>query len=441
MAPATTWTPLLLAGLAAARTCSNLTIPVSISSRQGQFKDVPAESNLDTGAFAQAFTQQGRNYSATLLEGFQTVTGNYSISAKFCYPDYGTGSTIQLLSHGIGFDKTYWDLSYNNYNYSYVEVAVEQGYSTLAIDRFGIGNSSHADPINIVQAQAEIEALNAVTTGLRAGTIPGISSTFEKVVHVGHSFGSVQSYWFSALYPNNTDGLVLTGYSANGSFLPVTVAAWNLHSARLNQPLRFGNSSNVGISTAVGSSDSGDGLIRGVQSLLAGAGIELTDQEVWEEIATTEVGNLITGYNQTGLKPLNYPSGYLVPADLTATQYVFLNPGFFDVGLAVLSEQTKQPVTVGEILTIGNAPKTSSFTGPVLVFTGDKDQPFCGSDCMNTGTDAESIPAETVTQFPRASVFEAYLQPNTGHGLTTHYNATAGYEVIQSWLAANGLGA
>jgi len=69
-------------------------------------ESIPSESNLDTGAFALAFGQQGRNYSDTQLEGFQTLTGNYSISAKFCHPDNGTGSTIQLLTHGIGFDKT-----------------------------------------------------------------------------------------------------------------------------------------------------------------------------------------------------------------------------------------------------------------------------------------------------------------------------------------------
>lgn len=327
----------------------------------------------------------------------------------------------------------YWDLSYNDYNYSYVEVAVKQGYSTLAIDRLGIGKSSHADPINVVQAQAEIEALNDITTQLRAGTVPGIDSSFNKVIHVGHSFGSVQSYWLSALYPNNTDGIVLTGYSANGSYFPTTVAAWNLHSARLNQPLRLGNASNAKVLESLSSFASGDALIRGIQSVLTRADIKLSDQEVWDEIATTEVGDLITGFNDTSLTPLNYPAGYLIPADLTATQYVFLYPDFYDVGLAVLAEQTKQPVTIGEILSIGNSPSSTSFKGPVLVFTGDRDQPFCGSDCFNTGTEATSIPAAASVLFPDASYFEAYIQPNTGHGLTAHYNATAGYKVIQDW--------
>jgi pimeloyl-ACP methyl ester carboxylesterase len=168
-----------------------------------------------------------------------------------------------------------------------VETAVKSGYSTLAIDRFGIGQSSHGDPLNVVQAQAEVEALNAVTTKLRLGQIPHISHRFDKVIHVGHSFGSVQSYWLSALYPNNTDGIVLTGWSANGSFFPATIAAWNLHSARLNQPLRFGNASNTDLLKKFQQQYSaGNALLQGVQALLKAQDISLSTQDIWNEIAT-----------------------------------------------------------------------------------------------------------------------------------------------------------
>lgn len=98
---------LLLAGFAAAKTCTNLTIPVDISSRQGLFKNVSIEGNLDATAFAQGLTNIGQNYTDVLLQDYQTLKGKFQISAKFCHPDSGVkGSTIQLLSHGIGFDKT-----------------------------------------------------------------------------------------------------------------------------------------------------------------------------------------------------------------------------------------------------------------------------------------------------------------------------------------------
>ncbi len=38
-----------------------------------------------------------------------------------------------------------------------------------------------------------------------------------------------------------------------------------------------------------------------------------------------------------------------------------------------------------------------------------------------------------------ASNFEAYVQPNTGHGINLHYNATGAYDVIEEFLAAHGL--
>lgn len=136
----------------------------------------------------------------------------------------------------------YWDLPYNNYNYSYTDVAVDQyGFCTLAIDRLGIGNSSIADPLAVIQAPAELSAIYEITKMLRAGTLPQVSHAFDKVVHVGHSFGSALSFTLAAMYPNVTDGLILTGFSGNGSYLNQFVASLDTKLARLNQPLRFGN--------------------------------------------------------------------------------------------------------------------------------------------------------------------------------------------------------
>tara|TARA_R110002003_G_scaffold2382_2_gene24232 strand:- start:9868 stop:10887 length:1020 start_codon:yes stop_codon:yes gene_type:complete len=336
----------------------------------------------------------------------------------------------------------YWDLDYNNYNYSYVNNALAAGYSTLAIDRLGIGNSSHGDPFNEIQAQAEVEALNAVTLKLRRGEITEVDVAYNTVIHVGHSFGSVQSFWLSALYPKNTDGVVLTGYSVAGQFLPYIVAGWNLHSARLNQPLRLGNASNDGVRKLAAQYSVDKDVVSGLQSVLDAAGVDLTSQEIWDIVATTEIFDVTTGYNES-VNQYNYPSGYMEHSDLTALQYAFLYPGNYDVGLALAAEQTKQPVTTGELLTIGSAPMMSPFSGPAFVMTGEHDIPFCGGNCYAQlpGSNASSIPAGVAKAFPSASAFDAYVQPNTGHGLTLHYNATSGYQVIQDWLAANGLGA
>jgi hypothetical protein len=82
---------------------------------------------------------------------------------------------------------SYWNVPFNNYNYSYT--TDQYGYATFAWDRFGIGQSSHGNPVEIVQAFLEVDGLRALTEGLRDGTIEGVPK-FEKVVHAGHSFGS-----------------------------------------------------------------------------------------------------------------------------------------------------------------------------------------------------------------------------------------------------------
>lgn len=96
----------LFAGYVAARQCQTLSIPVDISSRQGVYKEVPVETNLEVSAFATRFAEFQYNYTAELFTGFQTLQKSIKISAQYCTPDSGSNGIIQILSHGIGFDKT-----------------------------------------------------------------------------------------------------------------------------------------------------------------------------------------------------------------------------------------------------------------------------------------------------------------------------------------------
>ena len=98
-----------LAGSAAAKTCVNLTIPIDISARTAVFDIQVPQTNLDPTVFIQNLTQQGRNFTDVALTGYKTTTGSYDISAQFCTPSNkpASGTTLQILTHGIGFDKTY----------------------------------------------------------------------------------------------------------------------------------------------------------------------------------------------------------------------------------------------------------------------------------------------------------------------------------------------
>ena len=100
----------VLAGSAAAKTCVNMTVPVTISARTGVFNIAVPQTNLDAITFTQNQTQQGRNFTQTALSGYATTAGTYNISTQFCVPSSMNASTakptVQILTHGIGFDKT-----------------------------------------------------------------------------------------------------------------------------------------------------------------------------------------------------------------------------------------------------------------------------------------------------------------------------------------------
>lgn len=109
MVAASLFAPVFLAGLAAAKVCTNVTVPVNIDARQGVFNVPTLQSNLDATTFALNFTRQGTNFTNVALTGYQTLQFSANISAKYCRPDNdnSTNPTVQVLAHGIGFDKRY----------------------------------------------------------------------------------------------------------------------------------------------------------------------------------------------------------------------------------------------------------------------------------------------------------------------------------------------
>lgn len=101
-------TLVILAGSVAAKICINQTVAVDIAARTGVFNIAVPQTNLDATTFIQNNTQQGRNFTEVALAGYATTAGTYNISTQFCIPSMsnGTNPTVQILTHGIGFDKT-----------------------------------------------------------------------------------------------------------------------------------------------------------------------------------------------------------------------------------------------------------------------------------------------------------------------------------------------
>ncbi|ROV94044.1 hypothetical protein VMCG_08276 [Cytospora schulzeri] len=218
----TTGAVLIMATLAsahAARKCTDLIIEVPVVARNAVFNLTAPSNNVEVTNFVLDQIQQGHNLTNEVLTGYANIEDTYHVAATYCEPHSGPSDTIQLLTPGIGFDRTYWDITIHNYNYSYVAQAVDYGYSTFAWDRVGIAESQHGDAVNEIQSYLEIAALYSLTQMLREGSIDGIDTGFDKVVHVGHSFGSIQSYSLAVLYPGASDGLVLTGFSQTSQFI------------------------------------------------------------------------------------------------------------------------------------------------------------------------------------------------------------------------------
>jgi len=164
-----------------------------------------------------------------------TVSGIWSIGATLCTPlGNAEPAGVQLLSHGVSFDRTYWDFALG---YSYVDVAAENGYASLLYDRLGVGQSQKPDPIQVVQAALEVEIAQSLSEMLRGGSLS--NHAFSKVVGVGHSYGSIITQAITANYPNSLDAAILTGFSVNASGVPAFLSGINLALANQDQPARF----------------------------------------------------------------------------------------------------------------------------------------------------------------------------------------------------------
>ncbi|KAI0159852.1 alpha/beta-hydrolase [Xylariaceae sp. FL1272] len=195
------------------RRCRKLTVPVEISAELEVFDFNPPHGDIEATDFSLNVTRAGLDFTKAIYTDSVVKTSTYNIAATYCEPHSGPGKALQVLTHGIGFGQSYWDFPIHHHNYSYVNAALRRNYSTFSYDRLGVGESSHGDPVNEIQASLQISALQALTVMLRNTSLPGIDTKYEKVVHVGHSFGSILTYATTAAFPSLSDGIVLTGWS------------------------------------------------------------------------------------------------------------------------------------------------------------------------------------------------------------------------------------
>lgn len=303
------------------------------------------------------------------------VKKDYTLAATICHPASGPSSTLQVLTHGLGFDRSYWDYPFANFNYSYVARAVDAGYSTLSWDRLGIADSSHGDPVNEIQLALEVEALHQLTVTAAAGHLCGFEGLkFKKIVHIGHSFGSVMTYALSSQYPSIADAIVLTGFSQVPNYTGLFVLGSNF-------------------------------------------------------APVAAVSNKLEKV---------YSTGYVVPKSSIGVQMDFFSPGDFDPKMLADVTAHGQPAAIGELLTIGGgAVAPSNFTGAVQIINGEHDLPFCGGNCKQVeipGSNASDILQVSKPMFKSAKVFETSIVTGAGHGLNLGFSHTEAYKNIMDFL-------
>ena len=123
------------------------------------------------------------------------------VAATRCLPQRAARSTVLILLHGGTYTRSYWDLPYRPEIYSFVRWAARAGYTTVAVDRLGSGDSSRP-PAGKVTIPAQAAVTHQIVDSLRG--------EFDRVVVVGHSLGSWTALLEAGTY-HDVDGLVLTG--------------------------------------------------------------------------------------------------------------------------------------------------------------------------------------------------------------------------------------
>jgi len=317
------------------------------------------------------------NFTELYESGTNSSSGaSYDISGVLCVPKEGDKhiGTVQLLVHGIAFDSGYWDIGFQPENYSYVLRAAADGYTTFRYDRLGTGESAMPfDAIHEVQAATDLQILLKIISLLHSGGVG--DKSYSTILGIGHSYGSIQLTAAAAAVPDQLSALVLTGFSANGTYVPQFQMSNAFSRANEIFPSRFSS----------------------------------------------------------------LPGGYVVSGLPQSAQVNFFTYPFYDPGVAAYSVATSAPVTLGVLFTFGGLASPTRFTGPVHVVTGARDWVFCGAQCDIKPDGVHTIlelvgPA----LYPNSSNFSTYSPQNTGHGANMHFSTPATYTNIFDWFASVG---
>jgi pimeloyl-ACP methyl ester carboxylesterase len=355
-------------------TCHDVIIPVEVSAN-----NIALPPNLGFADLTPAFVE-----SAIATFGTTLVQGQYNIGARYCEPTTVVPSrqqTLQVLIHGITYTRNYWSglaapgTKSGQDEYSWIVYAAEQGYPTLSIDRLCNGVSSHPNGVTACQNPLEAETIHAVISIARAGQLPGVSKTFDKIIVVGHSLGSLVAAVLTEQHPSDADALLLTGFSFHVTLGVSGVIPAFLVPAAIANPAAYGN------------------LDLGYLLLTSASAVQ--------------------------------KFFYFGQFDPTIAAYDFAHRGTVTVGEAATYPVGQLPIP--------------GYHGPVFVLDGNEDIPWCSTNPVGPilgqpGNCSAGYAQAVHNFFPAASVFDYSITPDTGHCLNLHLTAQQSYAAAHQFL-------
>ncbi|KAG6364144.1 hypothetical protein INS49_005742 [Diaporthe citri] len=379
---------------AAAKQCVQLQVPVPVIANNSHYEMPRVDSSIDAIGWELNVTAWSAPSFLDRNTGPVSVDQTFNISAQLCVPSAEGGPKagfLQIATQGLGWDKRYWDVDVNPRENSYLDAAITQGYSLLTYDRLGAGQSDVPDDAyDVVQIPTEVEILTVLTQLARSGQLLSSST----IVATNAATNTTADSFTAANPPSK---IIHIGHSLGSSITSGLLA-------------RHGDLSDGSVLTGYY-----------LNSHLGLVNVSFFDHGFAAESAPARFSH--------------YPSGYLLSTGPENMQKLFLRAGAFAPEMLDYVDEVKQPEAVGtyasESVVFGPA---MDFKGPLQFITGEYDFPTCGGDCNGVGS-----PELIEVLFPGAVNPSFYLQPNTGHALTLHYNASAGFHVIFDYLTANGL--
>ncbi|ORY32493.1 Alpha/Beta hydrolase protein [Naematelia encephala] len=303
------------------------------------------------------------------------VSGTYQLYFEYCVPRSGKPKAVFLGIPGLMCGSEYWNLDVNgNTKYSFAESAAAAGYATLSYDRLGNRHSAHPDGLNVVQSSYEIAQAAAITAALRNGTLHNLGK-FDKIIGLGHSYGSVVTSGVPSIAPLAYDAIVLTGFSGNVTAGPLGGPGINANLANVVDKSRFGTLSNA----------------------------------------------------------------YLISSSIYNDQIEFMHyPNCTDSTLNYFNS-IKTEFSMGTLFTVYEpySLSRSDYTHPVLVITGNMDAAFCDGNCQITSLQSGQTQLDTARDlFPAVPTadFETITIPDTAHGINFHESAPSAYQDILTFV-------